>query len=381
MILEKDILSFIESKAEDEFDSYYVYDSQKIRNQCRIFQNISYKNKSIHFASMANISSQFLRIVKEEKVNIFVNSILHLEAAHKVGYRDQEIILTSSALSAKSIIKAESYGVQLNLDSPNQLELWLKLFPKKSVGIRCNIGDNVKPYATRAGYFIGKNSRLGFTKEEINNISDKSKISGLHLYVGTDIFNIDYFINCYKELIDKARDFTNLEYLNFGGGFGVSEDKKKQFDFSEFNTQITHLMNEVSKQINRDIKLIIEPGRIIGCEAGYFVSNVTDVKKRDNKLLVGLNSSTVQFSRPLLYPDSANHPIMIIRDGDQLISDKTVTTTIYGCSTYSRDIFSNNVELPELKIGDVVVFGNAGSYSASSHMQFLGFPKSEEYFI
>jgi len=40
-----------------------------------------------------------------------------------------------------------------------------------------------------------------------------------------------------------------------------------------------------------------------------------------------------------------------------------------------------NIELPEIKPGDTLVFGNAGSYSASSHMQFLGFPKPEEFFI
>ena len=45
-----------------------------------------------------------------------------------------------------------------------------------------------------------------------------------------------------------------------------------------------------------------------------------------------------------------------------------------------KGIYRNVNDLP-LKIGDIVVFGNAGSYSASSHSQFLGFPKPEEFFI
>jgi diaminopimelate decarboxylase len=72
---------------------------------------------------------------------------------------------------------------------------------------------------------------------------------------------------------------------------------------------------------------------------------------------------------------------MIIRDGVQLHLAEKKPTLVYGCSTYSRDIFANKTELPELKIGDVVVFGNAGSYCASSHMQFLGFQKPKEYFV
>ena len=379
--LKKDILTFINGKAKNEFDPYYIYDSNVIRDHCRFFQNITYRNKSIHFASMANIHTQFLRIVKEENVNVFVSSILHLQVAQEAGFSNQEIIFTSSALTQKTLRLVHNSGAQLNLDSPNQLELWLKLFPYEPVGIRCNIGDKVEPNATLAGYFIGSESRLGFTREEIAQIPDKSIIKGLHLYVGTDIFDIDYFINCYKELIDISADFPRLEYLNFGGGFGVSDQGEKHFDISGYNTRVTKLMLEASRLRGSSLKLILEPGRIIGAEAAFFVCYVTDVKNRANNRLVGVNASTVQFPRPLFYPDIANHKVVIIRDGIQLMSDPLYVTSIYGCSTYSRDLFSKKVELPELKIGDIVVFANAGAYSASSQSQFLGFPKPEEYFI
>ncbi len=377
MILNNKVLNFINSRAEKEFDPYYIYDSETIRENCRIFKNMDVVNKSIHFATMANINRQFLTIVKEENVNVFVNSIMHMQAAQKVGYSGLEIIFTSSALTEKTMRFAHDCGVQLNVDSPNQLALWMKLFPDEPIGIRCNIGDTVKPYSNHAGFFIGNESRLGFTREEIEQIADKSIINGLHLYAGTDIFDVDYFIDCYKELIDIAVAFPKLDYLNFGGGFGVSEDGENQFDISKYNTHMSELLSEVSHHL----KLILEPGRIIGGKAGFFVCNVTDVKQRENNRLAGVNASIVQFSRPLLYPDIANHPVMIIREGLQLTGGPLFSTTIYGCSTYSRDLFSKMAQLPELEIGDTVVLGNAGSYSASSYTQFLGFPKPEEYFI
>jgi diaminopimelate decarboxylase len=381
MIVATKILDYINSKCEGEFDAFYIYDTQKIRAHCKSFQNITYKNKAIHFASMANVNHQFLQIVKEEKLNVFVNSILHLQSVYKAGFRGNKIIFTSSALNKKTMKQAENYGVQLNLDSPNQLTQWFELFPNKPVGIRCNIGEKVPPFSSHAGSFIGKESRLGFTLQEIDEIGDKSKIKGLHLYAGTDIFDIDYFIACYKELIAVAENFDNLEYINFGGGFGVSENGNEQFDMAQYNTRVTELMNQVSLKKNKSLKLILEPGRIIGGEAGYFVCHVSDIKNRDKKQLIGVNASTVQFSRPLLYAEIANHPVMIIRDGVQLHLAEKKPTLVYGCSTYSRDIFANKTELPELKIGDVVVFGNAGSYCASSHMQFLGFQKPKEYFV
>jgi len=381
MILKNNLLNFIQTKADKEFDPFYVYDIEVIREHCRLFQNISYPNKSIHFASMANINPKFLRIVKEEKINVFVNSISHLEAVQAAGYAKKEIIFTASALTEKTMQMAYQFGVQLNLDSPNQLALWMKLFPGEPVGIRCNIGNNVKPYSNHAGSFIGSESRLGFTKEEIEQIEDKSIIKGLHLYAGTDIFNISYLTDCYKELIDLAEVFPKLEYLNFGGGFGVSEDGDDRFDFQEYNLIVTQLMRNASERYGTTLRLILEPGRIIGGEAGYFVSHISDIKTRGGINLAGVNASTVQFPRPLMYADIANHPVMIIRDRVQLNSDMCYPTTIYGCSTYSRDLFSKMIQLPELKIGDTVVFGNAGSYSASSYTHFLGFPKPEEHFI
>ncbi len=381
MTINTKILDFVNKQFEEEFDSYYLYDTYKIREHCNHFKNISFENKAIHFASMANVNQKFLQIVKDEKLNVFVNSIVHLENVIDAGFKYEDIIFTSSALSRKLMKQIESYDVQLNVDSPNQLLQWLELSPNSQVGIRCNIGDKVKAYSNHAGSFIGKKSRLGFTLKEIEEIEDKSKIKGLHLYAGTDIFDIDYFMACYKELLAIAENFHHLEYINFGGGFGVSESGEEQFNFNKYSKSVTALMEQFTKKQNKNIKLVLEPGRIIGGEAGYFICYVTDIKDRGDKQLVGVNASTVQFSRPLLYSDLADHPVAVIRDGVQLESEETMPTTVYGCSTYSRDIFSKNKMLPELRIGDVVVYGNAGSYCSSSHMQFLGFPKAKEFFI
>ncbi|MBN2662894.1 MAG: hypothetical protein JXR68_04520 [Bacteroidales bacterium] len=381
MKINPNLLSKINLLAKGEFDPFYIYESQKIRQNCRVFHDIPYKNKAIHFATMANINNEFLKIVNEEKINVFVNSLIHMEAVQKAGFTDEQIIFTSSALSEKTMRKIHSAGAQLNLDSPRQFDIWQKLYSDQKVGIRCNIGDKVEPYSTRAGFFIGKQSRLGFTVDELKNMDNKHIIKGLHLYAGTDIFDLEYFLACYNELIELSFLFPNIEYLNFGGGFGVSEDGETNFDVYTYGLKVSELMQKASEMHKKNLKLILEPGRIIGGIAGHFVAYITDIKKRDNQILAGLNASTTQFSRPLLYPDTANHPALIIRNEEILNSDKKYLTTIFGSSTYSRDIFCANRNLPELKIGDVVVFGNGGSYSASSYTEFLGFMKPQEIFF
>ena len=381
MIVEDRVLGHVAKAQTEDVDPFYIYDIQAIRKKCDDFSSIPYRNKSIHFATMANINPEFLAVVKSSNLNVFVNSLKHLERVKEAGFKGSEIVFTSSAMSEKVMKSVCAENVQINLDSVRQLELWQKLFPKKAVGIRCNIGGMVKPYSTRAGFFLGKESRLGLTVDEIKGIVNKHIIKGLHLYIGTDIFDIDYFIECYRALIELSLDFPELEYLNFGGGFGISEHGDELFNIKIYGEKVSAMMDEVSLKRGKSIQMILEPGRIIGGEAGYFVCQVTDIKERENRVFVGVNASTAQFTRPLIYPASANHPVVIIRNGALLEAENQVNTTIYGCSTYSRDIFCKDKQLPQLSIGDLMIFANSGSYCASSYCEFLGFDKPKEVFI
>jgi diaminopimelate decarboxylase len=140
-------------------------------------------------------------------------------------------------------------------------------------------------------------------------------------------------------------------------------------------------MNVVSEKHGRSIKMILEPGRIIGSSAGYFVCKVTDIKKRNGNILLGVNASSVQFPRPLFYPDTARHPAILLHNREVMNSHETQLTSVYGCSTYSRDFLTRDIQLPHAEIGDIIVLGNAGSYSRSSYTEFLGFPKPKEIFV
>ena len=381
MILSEKVIQYISEKCTPSFKPFYLYDEEKINEHCKMFQSIPYQNKSIHFASMANINPAFLKIVKRNNLSIFVNSIGHLKAVMEAGFKGKGIIFTASAMDCETMKTVHELGVQVNLDSIGQLKQWNKLFPEAKTGIRCNIEGTITPHQTHAGFFIGKESRLGFTHKEILEQKGNPSISGLHLYAGTDIFDIDYLFNCYEELSNYIDLFPSLKYLNFGGGFGVSDDDSEIFNMPEYSKRVTALMEKLSINYKKPLKMILEPGRIIGGDAGCFVCCVNDVKKRDEMIFIGVNASSVQFPRPLLYPDSAFHPVTIIRNGKQLLNNQLNKSSVYGCSTYSRDYLAKNVMLPPIENGDIVVLGNAGSYCASSYTQFLGFEKPEEFFL
>lgn len=360
---------------------FYIYDTNRIRQNCQRILDIPYSPKFIHFAMMANSAPQFLKIIKEAGLRIFANSIAHLDTALKLGFRNKEIVFAASAMDKSTMRKVASSGAYCILDSLGQLDQWRSLFPGKNVGMRCNIGDLVVPKKTLAGYFIGRESRLGLTPDALKKIKGDSNITGLHIYVGTNIVDIDYFLECYNHITQMAVCFQGIQFLDFGGGFGLGEKSPDEFDMQIYGKRVTDLMNKISAKVGRSIQLILEPGRIIGGDAGYFVCKVTDVKRRDNHLLIGVNASCVQFPRPLFYADSAYHPVTIIHIHGSPLSRSRLVSSICGCSTYSRDFLARNVLLPVPSIGDIVVLGYAGSYCATAYTHFLGFPQAQEIFI
>jgi len=172
--------------------------------------------------------------------------------------------------------------------------------------------------------------------------------------------------------------FPNLQYPDFGGGFGIGEESIEAFDMESYGVKVTQLMDQVSGKTGREIKLMLEPGRIIGVNSGYFVCRVVDVKDHSNKQLIGVNASSVQFPRPLFYPDDAYHPVRILHGNGCAEGNSGITSSIYGCSTYSRDFLARDISLPRTSKGDIIILGHAGAYCATAHTDFLGFPKAKE---
>ena len=358
----------------------YIYDTGLVRAMCRSFR-IPYQSCAVHFATMANSNARFLKIIKEEGLNVFVNSLQHLRMVLDAGFRGSQIVYTASAMNDETMREVHSAGALVNLDSTGQINRWARLFPDVSFGIRLNIGSLVDAKKTRGGYFIGKESRLGLAPQEIDALKGNPRVHGLHIYVGTDICSVEYFRRCYETLAGFVTLFPSLSYLDFGGGFGFHDQNGKQFDLAAYGEMVASLMASINKDRIEPFKIILEPGRIIGAQAGYFACRIIDVKHTEGRRFVGVNASSVQFPRPLFYPDSAAHPVYILPSAASEGLHSISPATICGCSTYSRDYLAIDTLLPAVSEGDIIVFGEAGSYCASMYTTFLGFLPAREIFI
>jgi diaminopimelate decarboxylase len=382
MTVPTDILASVRDTAASCDSPFYLYDSREIRRMAARFAAVPWQDKAVHMATMANDNPAFLDVVRSAGLRVFVNSVPHLDLVRRTGFRGHEIVFTASAMDVSTMRAVREAGALVNLDSLGEVASWHRVFPDAPAGIRCNIGDHVVPRRTRAGFFLGRDSRLGLVPGEIEQLYGQPWVEGLHLYAGTDILDVGYFHECYQQLARLAPRFPGLRYLDFGGGFGVVEDGETGFDFEAYGQMVAQVMAEVSRQVGRPLTMLLEPGRIVGARAGHFVTRVVDVKQRRERQLVGVNASVAQFPRPLFYPDNAYHPVSLLPAVETASGEcAPVSTDVYGCSTYSRDYLAREVCLPPAHPGDLVVFGLAGAYCASAHTSFLGFPRPPEILV
>jgi diaminopimelate decarboxylase len=153
-----------------------------------------------------------------------------------------------------------------------------------------------------------------------------------------------------------------LEYINYGGGFGVPyENYEQPLDLHKLANQI---------KTPDGIRLNLELGRYLVAEAGLFITRVVDIKESFGIKYIILDGGMNAFFRPKF--TGQHHRVHVL--GKREMATQTVALTGNTCTPL--DVFYEEIELPVLEIDDLLIFENAGAYGYSmSLLDFISFDK------
>ena len=176
------------------------------------------------------------------------------------------------------------------------------------------------------------------------------------MHTGSDILDVDTFLQGAKLLLEVARDFPDLRYIDFGSGFKVAyKENDIETNIEELGSKVTAIFQEFSKEYGRELEIEFEPGKFLVSEAGYFLCKVNVVKQTTATVFAQVDTGMNHLIRPMLY--NAYHEIQNISHPE---GRKRVYTVVgYICET---DTFASDRQITEIKEGDVLVFRNAGAY-------------------
>ncbi len=379
--LNREQLEHISSKYPTPF---HIYDEQAIRKNARDFYQAFKWVEGFcnHFAVKACPNPTILKILQEEGMGVDCSSLTELVLAEKVGYRGEEIVMTSNDTPPEEFVAAARLGAVINLDDVGHIDML-----EKHVGIPETVSFRYNPGDARTGnVLIGlpQEAKFGLTRDQVVDayrlMKEKGvKKFGLHTMVASNELESSYFVETARMLFELAvkikRDSAVcIELINMGGGIGIPYRPDDQIvDVQYISSEMQKLYRELIVPAElHPLRIVFECGRLVTGPYGYLVSRVRHVAEKYKKY-VGLDSCMANLMRPGLY--GAYHHITI-PGKEHLPADQTYDVT--GSLCENNDKFAIDRRLPLVEAGDLAVIHDTGAHGYSMGFNYNGKLRSAE---
>ncbi|MEL6306055.1 MAG: diaminopimelate decarboxylase [Bacteroidota bacterium] len=339
----------------------YVYDAAKIKTQYKrltsAFNKVPHLRLNYAAKALSNIS--ILRLMNQLGAGLDTVSIQEVQLGLLAGFEPESIIFTPNGVSLEEIEEASALGVQINIDNLSILEQFGSKFPDVPVCIRIN------PHVMAGGnsnISVGHiDSKFGISIHQIPHLLrivdlTNMRINGIHMHTGSDILDIDVFLYASEILFETAKNFKDLEFIDFGSGFKVPyRPGDIETNIEELGKKLSKRFNSFCEEYGKELTLAFEPGKFLVSEAGYFLAKVNVVKQTTSTVFAGVDSGFNHLIRPMLY--GASHEIVNISNPQG--RERYYSVVGYICET---DTFGSNRRINEISEGDILCFKNAGAY-------------------
>ena len=342
----------------------YVYDGQKILDQVALLKSaFSTVDMKIKYATKALSNINILKLMRKAGTGVDAVSIEEVKLCLHVGFKPEEIIYTPNSVSFKEIQEVVDLGVLVNIDNIPMLEHFGSHYGDTvPLCIRLNphilAGGNAK---ISVGHI---DSKFGISILQLKHVlkvvtAHNLKVIGLHVHTGSDILDAEVFLKGAEILFDAAKEFKDLRFLDFGGGFKVAYKAGDiATDIMDVGSKVSAAFKEFCEVYGRELEIWFEPGKFLVSECGYLLVDVNVVKPTPATTFVGVNSGLNHLIRPMMY-DAYHEVINISRlEGP----DRIYTIVGYICET---DTIAADRKLKEVKEGDLIAIKNAGAYGFS----------------
>ncbi|WP_027138870.1 diaminopimelate decarboxylase [Gaetbulibacter saemankumensis] len=352
-------------KIAEEFGSpVYVYDAEKIEAQYNRLTNAfkDVKKLKLNYAVKALSNVSILKLFNKLGSGIDTVSIQEVQLGLAAGFLPEQIIFTPNGVSLAEIEEAAKLGIQINIDNLSILEQFGTKHPNIPVCIRIN------PHVMAGGnanISVGHiDSKFGISIHQIPHIlriveNTKMNINGIHMHTGSDILDIEVFLYASEILFKTAKEFKNLDFIDFGSGFKVPYKQGDiETNIEELGKKLSERFNDFCKEYGKDLTLAFEPGKFLVSESGRFLTKVNAVKQTTSTVFAQVDSGFNHLIRPMFY--GSHHDIINISNPNG--RERFYTVVGYICET---DTFGNNRRITEINEGDVLCFKNAGAYCFS----------------
>lgn len=361
----------------------YIYDGDKIKNNFLELRDCLSKQVDIFYSIKANPNVSIAALLQQSGAGAEVSSLAELETALMAGFTPQNIIVVGPYKSFVLLRRSLEVGVFAIVCESKQ-ELYTISAIAKTLNCCANVALRINPIfsAQKAPLKMGGvSSQFGIDQEqildnELLNVAN-TKIIGIHIYNGSRILDCTTIYCNVQNILNLANSLTKqwqkeFTMVDVGGGLGIPYFSGEMSpDLSVLKSQLIPQINNF-KNRNRGTRLIFESGRFLVASGGIFVTQVQIVKQSKGEYFAITDGGTnchmaaVGIGSVL----KRNFPITCLTNSSDMEKRNYHLT---GPLCTPGDVIAKNIQLPILKVGDLIVINNSGAYGPSaSPINFLG---------
>ncbi|MBP6117058.1 MAG: diaminopimelate decarboxylase [Neisseriaceae bacterium] len=275
-------------------------------------------------------------------------------------------IFSGVGKSAAEIEYALQQGVLcFNVESINELErindVAKKMGQKAPISLRINPDVDAKTHPYISTGLKANKFGIAF-KDAIKAYQHAASlpylnIVGIDCHIGSQLTDLSPLVEAFERLLVLVDQLTelgiHLSHVDIGGGVGIVYHDEPTPDLNQYADAVHKRLGQ------RDLKIMMEPGRSLVGNAGVLLTKVEFIKAGEEKNFIIVDAAMNDLLRPSLY--AAYHEIVAVNRHDDV---KAIVADVVGPICETGDFLGQNRELA-VKEGELLAIKSAGAYASS----------------
>jgi diaminopimelate decarboxylase len=361
----------------------YVYSHATFRRHFEAFDSaFEGLDHMTCYSAKANSNLCVLKMLAGMGAGVDIVSGGELCRALAVGIPAEKIVFSGVGKRPNEIREALDADILMfNVESMGELEVINEIAAaagkpaRVSLRINPDVDPKTHPYVATGL----KKSKFGLDMEtslegyRLANKMENIRPIGIDCHIGSQLTQIDPFLDALDKILafrTKLMDLgLSIDYLDLGGGLGIQYESEEPPHPKELGRALTERLKGL------DLKVILEPGRVIAGNSGILVTRVLYAKDTPSRHFVIVDAAMNDLVRPSLY--DSYHRILEVRQNER----EEITADVVGPICESGDFLARDRPMPRVERDELLAVLSAGAYGFVMSSQYNSRPRAAEVLV
>lgn len=287
----------------------YVYSRKAIEQQWQAY-DVAFAGRAhlVCYAVKANSNLAVLNLLARLGSGFDVVSAGELHRVIKAGGDPSKVVFSGVGKTREEMQVALAAGIKcFNVESESELQVLNSV--AEQTGIRAPVSIRVNPDVDAKTHpYIStglSENKFGIDIRLAESVYQQAMrmsyldVTGIDCHIGSQITTLGPYQDACKiinDLVEKLQgQGINLKHIDMGGGLGISYHNEQPPTPAELVNSVCGIFQ------NKDIELLVEPGRSIIGNAGVLLTSVLYLKENQAKNFAIIDAAMNDLIRPVLY--------------------------------------------------------------------------------